>query len=175
MHAFSTRLGGSSEPPYASLNLGFGTGDSRTCVLQHRTRFGQAVGFDPDHLMILRQVHGNRVIVLTEASDLPFVRGTTGDGLIINRSHLPMAVITADCFPVVLTVPSLPAEGILHAGRKRTAARVVPEPSPSCVMSLTCRLRRCSPRLGRGSADVITKSTLPVPNRSSPSLPLTLW
>jgi polyphenol oxidase len=126
MHAFSTRLGGSSEPPYASLNLGFGTGDSRACVLQNRARFGQAVGFDPDYLMILRQVHGNRVIVLTEASDLPRVRGTPGDGLITNRSHLPLAVITADCFPVVLTVPSLPAVGILHAGRKGTAARVVP-------------------------------------------------
>ena len=91
MHAFSTRLGGSSEPPYASLNLGFGTGDSRACVLQNRARFGQAVGFDPDHLMILRQVHGNRVIVLTEATDLPLVRGTPGDGLITNRSHLPLA------------------------------------------------------------------------------------
>ena len=76
--------------------------------------------------MTLRQVHGNRVIVLTEASDLPLVRGTPGDGLITNRSHLPLAVITADCFPVVLTVPSLPAVGILHAGRKGTAARVVP-------------------------------------------------
>lgn len=125
MHAFSTRLGGGSESPYASLNLGFGTGDSRACVLQNRARFGQAVGFDLDDLMTLRQVHGNRVIVLTEASDLPLVRGTLGDGLITNRSHLPLAVITADCFPVVLTVPSLPAVGILHAGRKGTAARVV--------------------------------------------------
>lgn len=125
MHAFSTRLGGGSKSPYASLNLGIGTGDSRACVLQNRARFGQAVGFDLDDLMTLRQVHGNRVIVLTEASDLPLVRGTLGDGLITNRSHLPLAVITADCFPVVLTVPSLPAVGILHAGRKGTAARVV--------------------------------------------------
>ena len=76
--------------------------------------------------MTLRQVHGNRVIVLTEASDLPLVRGTPGGSLITNRSHFPLAVITADCSPVVLTVPSLPAVGILHAGRKGTAARVVP-------------------------------------------------
>ena len=126
LHAFSTRLGGSSEPPYISLNLGFGTGDRRACVLGNRVRFGKAVGFDPDDLMTLRQVHGNKVVVLTETSDLPLVLGTPGDGLITNRPHLPLAVITADCFPVILTAPSLPAVGILHAGRKGTAARIIP-------------------------------------------------
>jgi copper oxidase (laccase) domain-containing protein len=70
MHAFSTRLGGSSKAPFASLNLGFGTGDSRACVLRNRARFGQAVGFDSDDLMTLRQVHSNRVVALTGASDL---------------------------------------------------------------------------------------------------------
>jgi YfiH family protein len=49
-----------------------------------------------------------------------------GDGLITNRAHLPLAVITADCFPVVLAVPSLPAVGILHAGRMGTARQLVP-------------------------------------------------
>ena len=134
MHAFSTRLGGSSEPPYASLNLGFGTGDSRACVLRNRAQFGQAIGFLPDDLMTLRQVHDNRVIALTEASDLSLVRGTPGDGLITNRAHLPLAVITADCFPVILTVPSLPAVGILHAGRKGTAARIV-----TAAIALMCK------------------------------------
>ena len=126
VHAFSTRLGGVSEPPYASLNLGFGTGDCRARVLRNRARFGQAVGFAADELMTLRQVHGDRLIVITEASDLVQVRGTAGDGLITNRAHLPLAVLTADCFPVVLAAPSLPAAGILHVGRKGTVARVVP-------------------------------------------------
>ena len=126
IHAFSTRLGGSSEPPYASLNLGYGTGDSRACVLHNRARFCQALGFDADNLMTLRQVHGNRVVVVTTASDLSLAAGTPGDGLLTNRSHLPLAVITADCFPIILTVPSLPAVGILHAGWMGTASRLVP-------------------------------------------------
>jgi YfiH family protein len=125
-HAFSTRLGGSSEPPYDSLNLGFGSGDSRACVLRNRVRLGRAIGFLADDLMTLRQVHDNRIIALTEASDLSHVRGMPGDGLITNRAHLPLAVITADCFPVVLMAQSLPAVGILHAGRKGTAAGIVP-------------------------------------------------
>jgi YfiH family protein len=134
MHAFSTRLGGGSEPPYASLNLGFGTGDRRAYILRNRARFGQAVGFDSDDLITLRQVHGNRVIVLTETSDLALAPDTPGDGLITRRPHLPLAVITADCFPVVLTAPSLSAVGILHAGRQGTAERVVP-----AAIALMCK------------------------------------
>jgi polyphenol oxidase len=126
MHAFSTRLGGVSEPPYASLNLGFGSGDDRTRVQANRARFSRAIGIDADDLVALRQVHGNRIIVLTEANDPQLVRGAPGDGLITNLPHLPLAVITADCFPVVLAAPSAPAVGIVHSGRKGTAARVVP-------------------------------------------------
>jgi polyphenol oxidase len=140
MHAFSTRLGGVSEPPYASLNLGFGSGDSRARVLRNRGRFSQAVGIDPDDLITLRQVHGNQVSVLTQASDTMLVRGTPGDGLITNRPYLPLAVITADCFPVVLAVPGLPAVGILHAGRKGTAARLVPT-----AIALLCQAFNVSP------------------------------
>jgi YfiH family protein len=165
VHAFSTRLGGSSEPTYASLNLGFGTGDSRSCVLRNRARFGQASGFLPDDLMTLRQVHGNRVIVLTEASDLPLARGMPGDGLITNCFHLPLAVITADCFPVVLTVPSLPAVGILHVGRKGAAARIV-----TAAIALMCQEFNVSakavfaaigPRIGRCCYEVDDASAEP--------------
>ena len=126
VHAFSIRLGGVSTPPYASLNLGFGSGDTRARVLQNRARFGRAIGINPNDLMTLRQVHGNRVMVLTEASDPQLVRGTLADGWITNCPALPVAVVTADCFPVVLVAPSVPAVGIVHAGRKGTAARVVP-------------------------------------------------
>ena len=126
MHAFSTRLGGVSEPPYASLNMGLGSGDDRARVHGNRARFSRAIGINPSDLVTLRQAHGNRVIALTEATDPQLVRGLPGDGLITNRPQLPLAVITADCFPVVLAAPSLPAVGIVHSGRKGTAARVVP-------------------------------------------------
>jgi polyphenol oxidase len=125
MHAFSTRLGGVSGPPYASLNLGFGSGDDRACVDANRARFGRAVGIDPRDLVALRQVHGNRVVVLREATDPQRVRGTPGDGLITNQPHLPLAVLTADCFPVVLAAPSVSAVGIVHAGRKGIATHIL--------------------------------------------------
>jgi YfiH family protein len=140
IHAFSTRLGGVSEPPYAFLNLGLGSGDDRTRVHENRRRFGHAVGFDVDALVALRQVHGNQVAVLSAERDPRLVRGTPGDALITDRPLLPLAVITADCFPVILSAPSLPAAGIVHSGRTGTVAQVVP-----VAIELMCQEFRLRP------------------------------
>jgi polyphenol oxidase len=173
MHAFSTRLGGMSELPYTTLNLGFGSGDDRTRVQVNRARFGRAVGIDSSDLVTLRQVHDNRVIVLTEADNPQLVRGTPGDGLITNRAHLPLAVITADCFPVVLAAPSLPAVGIVHSGRKGTAARIVP-----AAIERLCQEFRVSPEavcavigpgIGRCCYEVDDASAAPFQTQFAPS------
>jgi hypothetical protein len=125
MQAFSTRLGGLSEPPYASLNLGLGSGDDRARVQRNRARFARALQFNPKALVTLQQVHGNRLAILTEATDPQLLRGTPGDGLLTNRPGLPLGVLTADCFPVILAAPRVPAVGIVHAGRRGIAALIV--------------------------------------------------
>src|SRR5687768_12514751 len=125
IHAFSTRIGGVSTSPYASLNLGLGSGDDRVRVQENRRRYSEAVGFDSESLVALRQVHGSRVAVLPADGDPGIVRGSPGDALITDSPNVPLAVITADCFPVILVAPSLPAVSIVHAGRKGTAAQVV--------------------------------------------------
>jgi len=140
IHAFSTRIGGVSTSPYASLNLGLGSGDDRVRVQENRRRYSEAVGFDPESLVALRQVHGNRVAVLAADGDPGTVRGSPGDALITDRPNVPLAVITADCFPVILVAPSLPAVGIVHAGRKGTAAQVV-----GLVTECMCKEFRLSP------------------------------
>ncbi len=125
VQAFSTRLGGVSDGPYTSLNLGFGGGDERTHVQINRLRFAQSVGFDADALVTLRQVQGNRVVLLTEADDPESVKGTQADALVTNRPWVPVAIITADCFPVLLVAPRVPAIGVVHAGRQGTASQVI--------------------------------------------------
>jgi YfiH family protein len=126
LHAFSTRLGGESEAPYTAMNLGFGSGDERARVQRNRDRFARAVGYSGAQLVTLRQVHGNHVVILTEGDDPAAVRGTPADALVTDRPEVPIAVITADCFPVVLAAPSVPAIAVIHSGRRGTAARVVP-------------------------------------------------
>jgi len=141
MQAFSTRLGGLSEPPYASLNLGLGSGDDRRRVQSNRARFARSTGINPNDLVILRQVHGNHVIALTEGTDPELIRGEPGDGLITNCPDLPLGVITADCFPVVLAAPRLPAAGIVHAGRQGIATGVI-----SAAVALMSQTFNASPK-----------------------------
>ncbi|HVD38904.1 MAG TPA: laccase domain-containing protein, partial [Solirubrobacterales bacterium] len=60
--AFSTRLGGVSEPPFDHLNLGLLTDDSEENVIENRRRLAAALSFEPDRIVFARQVHGTDLI-----------------------------------------------------------------------------------------------------------------
>ena len=60
--AFSTRLGGVSEPPFDQLNLGILTGDERAAVLENRSRLAAALGLDPGRILMGLQVHGAELL-----------------------------------------------------------------------------------------------------------------
>jgi polyphenol oxidase len=111
--AFSTRVGGVSEGPYASLNLGIMTGDRREDVEENRRRLCAEVGADPERLTLNRQVHSATVHRARAGS-----RGVPGDGLWTDEPGVPMVKLTADCLPVALarTNGDRPALALLHAG-----------------------------------------------------------
>jgi hypothetical protein len=119
---FSTRLGGVSDGPYASLNLGRKTGDHPERVDDNRRRLCAAVGADIERLALNFQVHSagvNRAV----AGE----RGVVGDGLWTDELGLPVLALTADCVPIALvrTDGEGPAIGVLHAGRVGLLAGVV--------------------------------------------------
>ena len=116
--AFSTRLGGVSEGPFASLNLGVLTDDGPERVVANRRRLCEALGADPDTATMAWQVHGG---VVTEARPRGVVRPGTVfercDGLWSDRRGQAMMLVTADCLPVALArVDGKPAVAILHVG-----------------------------------------------------------
>lgn len=112
--AFSTRVGGVSEGPFASLNLGRKLGDTPERVDENRRRICEAVGADAERLALNFQVHSARVNRATAG-----VRGVVGDGLWTDESRVPLLVLTADCMPVALarTNGDRPAVAVLHVGR----------------------------------------------------------
>lgn len=111
--AFSTRHGGISEGPYASLNLGVLTDDSAEIAHENRRRLCAAVGTDAESLAMNRQVHAATVNRAVAGE-----RGREGDGLWTDESGLPMLKLTADCLPVALARRNgSPALALLHAGR----------------------------------------------------------
>ena len=118
---FTTRAGGVSEGPYASLNLGRRTGDDVGRVDENRRIACAALGADADRLALNYQVHGTGV---NEAQ--PGVRGRVGDALWTDQPGVPLLALVADCVPVALVRRSgQPAAAVVHAGRVGILAGVL--------------------------------------------------
>lgn len=117
---FSTREGGVSEGPYASLNLGRLTGDDVERVDENRRRLCAEVGADPERLALNRQVHSTLVHRAVAGA-----RGEPGDGLWTDEPGLPVLAMTADCLPIALVRVERPAVAVLHAGWRGLLAGIV--------------------------------------------------
>ncbi|HVD40967.1 MAG TPA: polyphenol oxidase family protein [Solirubrobacterales bacterium] len=105
--AFSTRLGGVSEPPFDSLNLGLLTDDAEANVVENRRRLATALGFAPDQVAFARQVHGTDLV--EHPSEV-----READGHVVREPGIAPLVFVADCLPVVLAGPK--GVAMVHAG-----------------------------------------------------------
>jgi YfiH family protein len=118
----TTRHGGQSTGPFATMNLGGRTGDDREVVRRNRARAASIVGAAPAWLTFGRQVHGARVAVVGNAE-----RGSAfddTDALVTNAALVPLVVLTADCAAIFLFDPVRGVIAIAHAGWRGTVARV---------------------------------------------------
>jgi len=109
-----------SDAPFDSLDLGLGTGDRPSRVRENRRRLIAALDLPARQLARAEQVHGARV---APARGGRIARGA--DGLFTGRPRLPLAVSTADCFPVILFAPAERALAALHAGRTGAAGGIL--------------------------------------------------
>jgi polyphenol oxidase len=123
--AFTDRWGGVSTSPFGELNLGGAVGDDVAAVRENRRLAASAgLGLDPADVVWMNQVHGNAVAVVTERQ--PDGSAPTVDALVTDRRGLALAVLTADCVPVLLADPVAGVVAAAHAGRPGLAAGVVP-------------------------------------------------
>jgi YfiH family protein len=120
--AFTTRLGGVSEGPFASLNLGRKSGDDVAHVDENRRIACEALGADLEKLALNFQVHSARVLRAAPGS-----RGEPADGLWTDEPGLPILAMSADCLPVVVARVGTgePAVAVLHVGWKGLLAGIV--------------------------------------------------
>jgi YfiH family protein len=110
---FTTRVGGVSTGPFASLNLGRKTGDDVGHVDENRRRACDEIGADVGRLALNYQFHSVLVHRARAGS-----RGEQGDGLWTDERDLPILAMSADCLPVALarTNGDVPAVAVVHAG-----------------------------------------------------------
>lgn len=125
----TTRRGGVSPEPYASLNLGLHVGDDPDLVVENRRRAAAAAGAALDDLVVGEQVHGRHAEVVDDRhrgrgarSDDDAVPAT--DALVTPTAGPVLVTLVADCVPIVLYDPSAHVLATVHAGWKGTVGRV---------------------------------------------------
>ena len=103
-----------SAPPFDTFNLGDHVGDDPAAVAANRARLAAAVGLGANRVVWMNQVHGDRVEVVDEPRD-GAVDGT--DALVTATPRLALAVVTADCVPVLMADARAGVVAAVHAGR----------------------------------------------------------
>jgi YfiH family protein len=127
VHFVSTRIGGVSQDPCASLNLSFRVGDQAAAVLTNRQRLAEGLGIQLDAMVAAQQVHDTHVEIVSPAER---GRGATDfesalpatDALVTNEPGLCLLVMAADCVPILLYDPRRRLIGAAHAGWRGTVA-----------------------------------------------------
>ena len=110
----TTRAGGVSAPPFDTFNLGDHVGDDPAAVAANRARLAAALGLGPDRVVWMNQVHGDRVEVVDGPRSSP-IENT--DALLTSTPRLALAVVSADCVPVLLADARAGVVAAVHAGR----------------------------------------------------------
>jgi YfiH family protein len=129
---FSFRLDGFSEEPYDSLNLGLHVNDHAQHVLGNRSRITRLIGGTLSDWVVGQQVHGRQVALVSNEDR---GRGATPasspiaetDALVTNVQGITLAVMAADCVPVLFFDPVRGAIGAAHSGWKGTVAHISAE------------------------------------------------
>ncbi len=134
-HGFFTRLGGVSGGLYATLNGGPGSADTPRAVAENRARIVAHLGVAA--LVSVAQVHGPEVREVTG----PWEGGRPeADAMVTSTPGVALAILTADCAPVLLADPDARVVGAAHAGWKGARAGVL-----EAVVAAMCR-RGAEPR-----------------------------
>ncbi len=127
--AVTARSGGVSSGPYATLNLSLSVGDDPASVLENRRRLAASFGASLEDFVFARQVHGAgvRVVGAADAGSGAFGLDDAiadADALVTAMPGVVLAILTADCVPIVLHDPVAGLLACVHAGWRGTAAGV---------------------------------------------------
>jgi len=112
----TTRVGGVSAPPFDTFNLGDHVGDDPAAVAANRARLAATIGL-ADRVVWMNQVHGDRVEVVDEPQSAAVGGGVGTDALVTSTPRLALAVVTADCVPVLMADAHVGVAAAVHAGR----------------------------------------------------------
>jgi YfiH family protein len=141
----TTRAGGRSTGPFATFNLSAGVGDDPAAVAGNRRRLATELGVRG--VVFLDQVHGTEVAVVDAVPDPGAPDRPGADAAVTALPGVALAVLTADCVPVLLADPRAAVVGVAHAGRVGAVAGVL-EATVTAMVGLGAATDDCEALLG---------------------------
>lgn len=145
-HGFSTRIGGVSQEPFQSLNLGFHTGDDWEKVKANRELFTASVGIPLENVVGANQVHGDRIFIagLNDRGKGALEQETAvrdTDAIITREKGIGIMAFYADCVPLMFLDPVERVIAIAHAGWKGTILNIGLKTVKKMVSQFGCKPR----------------------------------
>ncbi|MGE0567149.1 MAG: peptidoglycan editing factor PgeF [Bacteroidia bacterium] len=140
-HGFSTRDGGFSAAPFASLNLG-GSDDDLSIISKNRNKALEYFGYSKNQHCFLKQVHGNKVVLAQPGQQ-------EGDAIITNIPGLAITVSAADCYPILFFDGKNNIIGAAHAGWRGTVSRIASN-TINEMINLGAELNQIKVAIGQG-------------------------
>ncbi len=122
-HGFFTRRGGVSQGLYESLNCGFGSGDRHQAVAENRARVAGTFDLDAGQLITARQTHSSLAVATTAPWDTD--HAPEADAIVTSATGFALAVLTADCAPVLMADPKVSIIAAVHAGWRGALAGIL--------------------------------------------------
>ncbi|NYB74785.1 peptidoglycan editing factor PgeF [Sedimentibacter hydroxybenzoicus DSM 7310] len=129
-HCFTTRAGGVSEGSFASMNIGFSTGDNDENVKRNIEIMAERLNLNVDDIVETHQTHTNNIMYVTEEhKGRIFTEGIENnikniDGIYTDKTNLTLMSFHADCTPVFLYDPIKKVIGLAHAGWRGTVQNI---------------------------------------------------
>ena len=122
-HAFFNKLGGKSTGIFKSLNCGQGSSDKKINILKNLETVSNKINAESKKIVLLNQIHSNKFQYISRSSKPN--NKFEGDALVTDKKNLPIAVLTADCAPVLIYDEDKKMIAAIHAGWKGAYKNIV--------------------------------------------------
>lgn len=146
-HGIFSRHGGTSQSPFASLNLGGNVGDDPKAVRHNHEILYAALNVQDSRACTVWQVHGNDVVIANAT-----VSGrrwlAQADAMVTDRPDTPLSMRFADCTPILFFDPARGAIGIAHAGWRGTVLGVASHTARTMMRAFGCKAQDIQALIG---------------------------
>ena len=116
-HGFFNKNGGVSKGIYKSLNCGIGSKDKKINIKKNLKIVKKKISKKSKQIFLVKQIHGNKFIFLDKSSIIKS-RSIVADAIITEKRNFPIAILTADCVPILLFDKKRKMVAAIHAGWK---------------------------------------------------------